>query len=216
MPDESMLANPVWHALNSEHRCMKRGKGSAACYGVDVSRLAGLALPTHEAFSDLATLVPPDERAAVFTAGPPEVAPGWHVLRSLPVEQMVCHRLEADAPPIDRLLGADDVPDMLTLAAAAAPGPFTPGTMSMGRFFGIRSAGDGRLVAMAGERLRLAGYTEISTVCTDPASRGRGYARNLVAALSARVLAEGSTPFLHVNTANGAKRIYESLGFRVH
>jgi predicted GNAT family acetyltransferase len=127
---------------------------------------------------------------------------------------MVCD-LPAEGPiRLDLRLGAEDVPEMLALAQATDPGPFSEGTIQMGRYYGRRSE-DGRLAAMAGERLRLTDYTEISAVCTDPAFRGRGYARMLVAGLAAQALAEGSTPFLHVKTENGARGLYEALGFRV-
>ena len=106
------------------------------------------------------------------------------------------------------------MPEMLALALVTEPGPFSEGTIRMGRYFGVRSD-EGRLIAMAGERLKLANYTEISAVCTDPAFRGRGYARALVAGLAAQALAEGCRPFLHVKTENGARGLYEALGFRL-
>ncbi len=104
---------------------------------------------------------------------------------------------------------------MLALAAVPEPGPFLVDTLQMGRYFGIRSS-DGQLIAMAGERLRLEDFTEVSAVCTDPRFRGRGHARTLVAFLVARLLSEGKIPFLHVKAENGAKSLYEKIGFRVH
>jgi predicted GNAT family acetyltransferase len=68
---------------------------------------------------------------------------------------------------------------------------------------------------MAGERLMLTNYTEISAVCTDPAFRGRGYASSLVKGLAAQALAEGCMPFLHVKRENGARGLYETLGFQI-
>jgi predicted GNAT family acetyltransferase len=103
---------------------------------------------------------------------------------------------------------------MLALAQTTEPGPFSEGTIKMGRYFGFKSD-DGQLVAMAGERLRMTGYTEISAVCTHPAYRGRGYARDLVNGLTRLAFLEGCIPFLHVKTENGAKAVYQSLGFRV-
>ena len=214
MSDESLLDNPIWHALNSHHRSLARGVGLAARYVADVSRFAGLAKPTAEAFRDLATLINPSETVSFFTAEPLNAPEQWAVLRSRSLEQMVCDHVAEIAPRLGAQLGAEDVPQMLALALATEPGPFSEGTIRMGRFFGIRST-DGRLAAMAGERLRLPGFTEISAVCTDPAFRGRGYARALVAALAGQVLAEGCKPFLHVKTENGAKGLYKSLGFRV-
>jgi ribosomal protein S18 acetylase RimI-like enzyme len=214
MTDESLLDNPIWHSLNSIQRSFNRGVGLAARYPDEVSRFAALERATSEAFRDLASLVQPGEPVALFTAEPPHVPDDWDVLRSRALDQMVCDRLEGDGGPPKIRLGTDDVPEMLALALATEPGPFSQGTIQMGRYFGIRGE-DGRLAAMAGERLRLTGYTEISAVCTDPAFRGRGYARALVASLVAQTLAEGCKPFLHVKTENGAKGLYEALGFRV-
>jgi predicted GNAT family acetyltransferase len=103
---------------------------------------------------------------------------------------------------------------MLALTAATEPGPFLPGTIQMGDYFGIRSK-QGKLIAMAGERLKLVGFTEISAVCTDPEYRGQGFSRALVTFLAARILAEEKLPFLHVKSENGAKSLYESIGFQV-
>jgi hypothetical protein len=84
----------------------------------------------------------------------------------------------------------------------------------MGRFIGVKQGG--RLVAMAGERLRPEGHTEVSGVCTHPEYRGKGYARGLMRIVAARILARGETPFLHSYAHNaGAIALYESLGFRV-
>src|SRR5260370_5141790 len=119
------------------------------------------------------------------------------------------------SPPVASLpLGTTDVPEMLELPAATKPGPFVPQTIRMGSYFGIR-ASDGRLVAMAGERLQSAGFAEISAVCTHPEFRGRGYARALVMFLAAQILAAGKTPFLHVKSENGAKAVYQKIGFRL-
>jgi predicted GNAT family acetyltransferase len=103
---------------------------------------------------------------------------------------------------------------MLELTAATEPGPFLPQTIQMGNYFGIR-ASDGRLVAMAGERLQTTAFTEISAVCTHPEFRGLGYARALTTFVAAQILAAGKIPFLHVKSENGAKIVYEKLGFRL-
>ena len=80
------------------------------------------------------------------------------------------------------------------------------------RLDGIRIGG--RLVAMAGERMHLPGYREVSGVSTLPDFRNRGYARLLVAHLSNRIREEGLTPFLHVEESNlRALALYSKLGF---
>jgi predicted GNAT family acetyltransferase len=85
-----------------------------------------------------------------------------------------------------------DVPEMLELTARTKPGPFLPRTIDMGTYLGIRR--DGRLVAMAGERLHPAGWTEISAVCTDEAWRGQGLSSRLILALGAGYRKPGRKP----------------------
>jgi predicted GNAT family acetyltransferase len=96
--------------------------------------------------------------------------------------------------------------------ARTRPGPFLARTIELGAYYGVRDGG--RLVAMAGERLRPPGWTEISAVCTDERHRGRGLAGRLVRHVAAGIRARGEIPFLHAASANtGAVRLYESLGF---
>jgi ribosomal protein S18 acetylase RimI-like enzyme len=115
-----------------------------------------------------------------------------------------------DVPISD--LSPGDAEAMVDLAVTSGLGPFLPGTIRLGTWLGIRD-GDA-LVAMAGQRLVPPGYVEIATVCTRPSHAGRGYGTALTEVLSARILAAGATPILHVFTTNvGATRLYERLGF---
>lgn len=213
--DFSSLDNPVWFALNSGHEALARRSGLARRYPGDVSPLAGIAKPTAAAFSDLANLLAIDEHIALVNADPLDLPAGWQVARTSPLEQMVCTEMTKPASVLPIQLGPADVPEMLALTAATEPGPFLPLTIRMGRYFGIRSE-DGRLAAMAGERLKPDGFTEISAVCTDPEFRGRGYGRRLVSSLAGMIMAESRIPFLHVLPENnGAKSVYEKVGFRL-
>jgi ribosomal protein S18 acetylase RimI-like enzyme len=208
------LDNPIWFALTTDHRLLARSHGHARRYPPDVSPLAALLHPTNEAFADLHRLVSPGEEVALFTSSPIDVPVDWQVDRSRWIDQMICEASLA-APPVAPLpLGTTDVPEMLELTAATEPGPFLPQTIQMGSYFGIR-ASDGRLVAMAGERLQSTGFAEISAVCTLPEFRGRGYARALTTFVAAHILAAGKIPFLHVKSENGAKVVYQKIGFRL-
>src|SRR5580704_3041268 len=208
------LDNPIWFALITEHRLLARSHGLARRYPPDVSPLAALPDPTNDAFADLQRLVSPGEHVALFTAGPLNVPGDWQVDRSRWMHHMICEASLPTPPVAPLLLGARDVPEMLELTAATDPGPFLPQTIQMGSYFGIR-ASDRRLVAMAGERLQSTAFAEISAVCTLPEFRGRGYARGLVTFLAAQILATGKTPFLHVKSENGAKVVYQKIGFRI-
>ena len=110
------------------------------------------------------------------------------------------------------ILASADVPDMLELVAATQPGPFLERTIELGTYLGLRR--EGTLVAMAGERMHLDGWTEISAVCTLPAFRGQRFASRLVNDLIARIRTRHERPFLHVMTSNTpAIAVYEALGF---
>jgi len=208
------LDNPIWFALSTEHRLLARSHGLARRYPPDVSPLAAFLHPTQDAFADLRRLVSRGEHVALFTASPLDVPGGWQIDRSRWIDQMICES-SLDSPPLAPLrLGTTDVPEMLDLTAATEPGPFLPQTIQMGNYFGIR-ASDGRLVAMAGERLQSTAFAEISAVCTLPEFRGRGYARALVTFIAAQILAAGKTPFLHVKSENEAKVVYQKIGFRL-
>jgi ribosomal protein S18 acetylase RimI-like enzyme len=208
------LDNPIWFALITEHRLLASSQGLARRYPRDISPLAALLHPTNDAFADLQQLVSPGEQVALFTATPLDVPGDWQVDRSRWIDQMICEASLAPPPVVPLPLGTTDVPEMLELTAATEPGPFLPQTIQMGNYVGIR-ASDGRLVAMAGERLRSTAFTEISAVCTYPEFRGRGYARDLTTFLAAQILASGKTPFLHVKSENGAKVVYQKIGFRL-
>ncbi len=128
---------------------------------------------------------------------------------------MICEApAHLDERPIFRELTMADVPEMLALTKLTEPGPFLPRTIKLGAYLGVHDAGS--LVAMAGERLHLTGFTEISAVCTHPQYRGRGYGNALLSALISRIIKRGETPILHVRTQNvAALRLYEKLGFTV-
>ena len=208
------LDNPIWFALTTEHRFLARSHGLARRYPSDVSPLAALLHPTNDAFADLQRLVSPSEHVALFTASPIDVPGDWQVDRSRWIDQMICEASLVPPPVVPLPLATRDVPEMLELTAATEPGPFLAQTIQMGSYVGIR-ASDGRLVAMAGERLKSTACAEISAVCTHPEFRGRGYAHVLTTFLAAQILAAGKIPFLHVKSENGAKVVYQKIGFHL-
>jgi predicted GNAT family acetyltransferase len=127
---------------------------------------------------------------------------------------MVDAGVAAAPDPEAEVLTADDVSDMLALIELTRPGPFLPRTVELGTYLGIRRGGD--LVAMAGERLRPDGWTEISAVCTSPDRRGEGLGTRLVHAVVHGIRERGDRAFLHAVADNdNAIRLYEALGFRL-
>jgi ribosomal protein S18 acetylase RimI-like enzyme len=207
------LDNPVWHALTGPHTEFSEGTGLALRYDRTVSPFAGLPdEPGPEAWSALRTLVGPGGAAIVFRTDRLEAPAGWAEPMRLPTLQMVASAPIGAGDPEFMRLGAGDVDEMLALVKETKPGPFFARTHELGTYIGTREGG--KLIAMAGERMRFAGYTEISAVCTDPGARKRGLATRLVRAVAAGLEARGETPILHVLADNSsAIRVYEAIGF---
>ena len=207
------LDRPIWHALRSRQSAFAEGTALALRYQADVSPFSATADDGAAALAALADLIPPDGRLMLLQAGAAPLPPGTAADVIDEGVQMVGRRIEPQGVPpgvID--LGDADAADMVELATLTRPGPFLPRTHLLGSFVGIRI--DGRLVAMAGERMKLPGLTEVSGVCTHPDFRGRGHARLLSRIVAARIVARGETPFLHAYASNHAAiRLYEQLGF---
>ena len=209
----SRLDDPVWNALSTTHASFAEGNLLAKRYPVDVAPFAGMRDRSAESYDSLAHLLGSNGTAALVSLKRPDLPAGWTFIRLVDSVQMAWKG--SVPPPVEHAivdLNVSHVQEMLALTELTRPGPFSIRTPELGSYFGVREAG--RLVSMAGERLRLSGYTEISAVCTHPDFRGRGYAGSLVSALIQRITGRGETPFLHVRQENvGARRLYEKLGF---
>ncbi|SOE07606.1 GNAT family N-acetyltransferase [Streptomyces sp. Ag109_G2-15] len=211
LPTAPVLDNAVWAALDGPHAHLAERVGRAARYQPEIYAYAALADPADPtAWADLHTLVGPGTTVRIKPVD--QVPAGWEVIGGGEGVQLVDTALRAEPAPEAVRLGPADVPEILDLVARTRPGPFLKRTVEMGAYLGIRH--EGRLIALAGERLRLPGWTEISAVCTDPEHRGRGLATRLVRAVGAGIRERGDTPFLHAAADNTpAIRLYESIGF---
>jgi predicted GNAT family acetyltransferase len=211
-----LLERPVWSSLTTHHAAMSEGGGLARRFARDVNLFASARDDSPEAVEALASLVKPEE--TIFILQVPEIVipPGLVEVKAAKGVQMVAPRGMPFEPARGDILTLtkEDAPEMLALATLTEPGPFLARTPAMGTFIGIRVGG--RLVAMAGERMRFPGYTEVSGVCTHPEFRGRGLARRLSAAVVSGIEARGDQAFLHAWKSNHpAIALYESLGFRI-
>lgn len=187
----------------------------AARYLPDVSPIAAVADQSREALVELAGFVEPGRFVAVFAPGelPDEL---WRLAAMAPLSQWVCPDPPAADAEIDWVELTDaHAGEMLELARATDPGPFEARTHRLGNYVGVIR--DARLVSMAGERICLSGYREVSAVCTDAAYTGRGFAQTLVLEIVRRQRSVGCIPFLHVRTGSAAEakaiHVYEKLGF---
>jgi GNAT superfamily N-acetyltransferase len=213
---DHLLDNPVWHALTGPHAAFALGSGKARHYPRDIVPFSAIVEPTPAAYRDLAVDLPPDAEARLHRLHDEPVPPGWDKIAAYPMLQMVADRIEGDFPDARPVasLAERDCEAMLELMAATNPGRFGPRTPMLGTYLGIRD-GD-RLVAMAGERIRVPGYVELSAISTDPRARRRGHARHLTSLLMRRAFDRGERPFLHLRSTNtAALSVYTALGFKV-
>lgn len=210
------LDRPVWNALHSRQAHLAIGNGAAVGFQRPYAMFIAGADQSDESLAAMAALVPAEGQSGMVERDPWPLPPGTRLVKDAVIVQMVAEDgidgSEAGFPFLE--LGEADEPDALALATLCRPGPFFARTSALGGFIGIRDDA-GRLVAMAGERMKIGRFTEVSAVCTHPDHRGRGLARGLIRVVASRIVARGETPWLHSYPDNaGAIALYESLGFR--
>ena len=209
------LDHPIWTALTTTQQSLAEGDARARRYPTEITPFAAMPDMSDENFAALGALMSPQDIAVLFT--PDAVSPPaeFKVVLADTGEQMIGTPVEMPLDGVDIVtLGAEDVSAMMDLTALTKPGPFSARTHELGTFLGIRVGGN--LVAMAGERMKPAGYTEITAVCVHPSHRGRGYGQMLLGAVSRQILARGEIPFLHVFSSNeSAIALYKRQGMEI-
>ncbi|MFC5865538.1 GNAT family N-acetyltransferase [Acidicapsa dinghuensis] len=211
---EKLLDNPIWNSLRTHLAYFSEGGELARRFQAKIGPLAGLKEQSTEAYAELRSLLKSGEYGVLFLADEPRLPEGWKLLKHGRGDQMICRKtLPVPLTGFEIVpLGPNDVPEMLSLTQLTDPGPFRERTIELGAFFGVRQ--NGRLAAMAGQRLSMPGFVEVSGVCTHPDFRGHGYAQALVAYVTALIQRRGDTPILHVYSKNdSAIRVYERLGY---
>lgn len=212
---EHPLDRAAWHALTGPQADYALGNALAMRFHPDIGPLAAPRDHSPEAIAALVALAPTEGVLATILARPMDLPTTVEIVRCSAALQMV---MDAPPAPFDHpdiaLLGPGDAVEMRALAELTEPGPFSTRTHELGAFWGIRE--HGRIIAMAGERMRLPGYGEVSAVCVHPEARGRGLGALLTRKAAATVGARGLKPFLHVYADNRpAIATYERVGFRV-
>jgi predicted GNAT family acetyltransferase len=209
------LDHPIWNALTSTQSRLAEGGARARRYPPAIAPFAAVADMSPPNFAALGEMMSRTDQAVLFTTEPVAAPAEFKVLLAATGEQMIGVPAETSVRATEIVtLGAADAPAMMELTKLTRPGPFTPRTHELGTFLGIRI--DGRLVAMAGERMKPANYTEMTAVCVHPDYRGRGYAQMLLGAVSRQISARGEIPFLHVFSDNaGAIALYRRQGMEI-
>jgi ribosomal protein S18 acetylase RimI-like enzyme len=227
------LDNVIWQALTTRDAQFAESFGEARRFVREVGPLGAFRQHGERGYASLGGLVGPGGTVGLFLDQPYENEPhelraGWSFVAGAPLLQMVAD--DGIAPPAQSRsgqqrsspepsspelieLGPRDSQEMIELTALTKPGPFSTRTHELGTYLGIRR--EGKLVAMAGERLKVPGHTEVSAVCTHPDHTGHGYAAILMTEVMQRIRERGETPFLHVRQDNErAVEIYKRLGLR--
>lgn len=204
------LTNPMWASLSSKHAGFADSSGVLKRFVPDVAPFCAV----EHADAELADTSCLRAGETIYFLGVVPALPArCTVLGESTVLQMVLDGTPPDSASAAPTLGAHDKPAMLELTALVYPEFFRTRTAELGKYIGQRA--QGRLAAMAGQRLACPGYREISAVCTHPQHRGQGHAGRLIGQLSRAILDDGDLPFLHVSASNkSAWRLYENLGFK--
>jgi predicted GNAT family acetyltransferase len=216
LPTQTALDRPIWTALTTRQAHLGLGDTLARRFHPDVAPFAAVASETPNAWRALHALLQPGEQVAMLSADTVAAIDTLQAKRVGTIHQMVAMQRFTqsidDSDVID--LGPADIDAMLALVQRTKPGPFGKRTREMGRYIGVREQGE--LIAMAGERMAIDGYVEISAVCVDERCRGRGLAGRLMNILRREIGLRGETPFLHVFSHNeSAIALYERLGFEL-
>jgi GNAT superfamily N-acetyltransferase len=210
-----ILDRPVWSALASRHARLAEGGELARRYDPSVVPFAAAREESAECLQALGRLAAPGDLLILIQADPIVLPEGFVAdLTATGVQMIQTRRPAAIADERIERLSEADAAEMLALATLTKPGPFTLKAQALGEFFGVKS--EGRLIAMAGERFKQDGFTEISGVCVHPDFQGRGLGRLLSLFMARRVAERGETPFLHAFASNAAAiALYESIGFEL-
>ena len=213
---EMILDNPIWHALSTLHRDFNEGDDRLKYFYPEISPFVAMADWDEEDKEYLVEKLPADRNFFYITAQSLDLPD--HCKRGFTIKlfQLVCRKqLPFHQSGIQiRSLGKADIPQMIELTALTKPGPFNQRTIEFGNYIGIFE--EERLVAMAGERLKFPGFTEVSAICTHPDYTGRRYSAALLSQATARIVNEGQTPFLHVRHDNTrAIDLYEQAGYEI-
>ncbi len=211
-----VLDNPIYAALSTGNELLSNGVENSLFFPQDIGPFVGLKENSANEFSTLYEITPAGRTFVLFSHTPVSAPAPWKMTGDMQIWQMVYQGTYAPMNEPRGFVELDEthVPAMLALTKQTDPGPFLERTIQFGNYIGFIQKG--KLVSMAGQRLKPSPYIEISAVCTHPDHIGKGYASKLVQEQVKRISQQGDIPFLHVKKDNvSAIKVYERLGFSI-
>lgn len=209
--EESKLDNPVWNSLSESHQKFALEYNGTKFYNPDYCPFGGyLELEnTPESADKYASLC-----GNFFIVGEkPKILDTLKIAKELICLQMIVRekvQITFDNEIIK--LTEEHKEELFELVNLVQPGYFKANTFLLGNYYGIFS--NKKLVSIAGERMKMNNFTEVSAIITHPDHTGKGYAKQLTSHVVNNIFDEGKIPFLHVVETNlGAIKLYEKLGF---
>lgn len=209
--EERKLDNPVWNSLSESHQKFALEYDGTKFYDPDYCPFGGyLELEnTPESADKYASLC-----ENFFIVGEkPKILDTLKIAKELICLQMIVRekvQITFDNEIIK--LTEEHKEELFELVNLVQPGYFKANTFLLGNYYGIFS--NKKLVSIAGERMKMNNFTEVSAIITHPDHTGKGYAKQLTSHVVNNIFDEGKIPFLHVVETNlGAIKLYEKLGF---
>ena len=205
------LDNPAWHSLNEIHRSFAIGNDEIKFYTPEICPFGGI----NSKQANLIAFVKENKQLNSFfiIGGKPQTSSNLVIEKELVCLQMICSvPIQIEYTENFIKLIKEYKKQLTDLVNLVQPGYFKEGTSQMGDYYGIFK--NNKLVAVAGERMKMFDFTEISAVVTHPGFTGKGYAKQLVAYTANKIFDQNIIPYLHVAESNTpAINLYEKLGF---
>ena len=206
------LDNPVWYSLSEAHNDISINYHNVKFYDPAYCPFGGF-IENNSVASQI------DEYSKLithfFVVGEKPPFSGKIFLKNelICLQMILEKRIEINIG--EKIIELDDAlaEPLSKLVNEVQPGYFKKKTSLMGNYIGILK--EGKQVAVAGERMKMNDFTEVSAVVTHPSYKGKGFAKQLVAHTANKIFDENKTPYLHVAETNfDAIMLYEKLGFK--
>lgn len=210
--NNNKLDNPVWHSLSETHKSVSVDYPGIKFYHPDYCPFGGFTTTENiSAFIDEYSNLTDN----FFIVGnKPELPARLKLKNELVCLQMIItHKIGIAIKEEITVLTNEHADELFQLVNQVQPGYFKKKTALLGSYFGIFK--NGKLVSVAGERMKMTGFVEVSAIVTHPEHTGKGYAKQLIATAVNNIFALGAIPYLHVAETNtGAIGLYEKAGFK--